>query len=93
MHFIALCVFVTIWLTCEFSEKLIPYRHAYVRVLLKEQWIDIILAVPLDVRNVILSSKVRKSLGVIKIHSPGHEISSSACIMMKMTHFTCVINR
>lgn len=28
-----------------------------------------------------------KSLGVIKIHSPYPEISSSASIMMKMTHF------
>lgn len=87
MHFIALCVFATIWLACEYSEKLIPYRRTCVRVFLKRQWTDIILAGPLDVRNVTLSSKVRKSLGIIKIHSPGHEISSSACIMMKMTHF------
>lgn len=64
--------------------------------LLKGQWTDIILAGPLDVRNATHSSKVHrhtvaryKSLGVIKIHSPGHGISSSMHYRLNDT-FLCL---
>jgi len=69
---------------------------------LKGQWTDIILAGPFDVRSATHSSKVQrhsvaryKSLGVIKIHSPGHEISSSMHYGLNDTFLcfdTCVTN-